>query len=306
MKKGALALFLIILISAVIFSQTYRGKGRLLGTVNDEQGNPIEGVTVKLFSERADAGFEVLTDAEGRWTASWIRGGPWKIDFLKVGYMPETAQTEVNEFKRNPEINIIMKKAEGLLLTDELKAALKEGNVLYVEGRYDEAIQVYQSIIDEYPDVYVIYMNIGNAYFVMEKYDEAEAAYMKVLEQDPDNNDAKLAVGNCYQNRGNSEKALEWYNQIEFENIKDPTVLYNIGTNFYNLAKFEDALKYYQRAVELKEDFADGLYQLGLAYLNLTKYKESIDVFEKYLEVDSESGRADQVRAFIEFLKTKI
>lgn len=306
MKKGAVSLLLIVLMCGLIFSQTYKGKGRLLGTVADEQGNPVEGVTVKLFSERANDGFEITTDADGRWTASWIRGGPWKIDFIKVGYMPEVAQTEVNEFGKNPEINIIMKKAEGLLLTDELKAALNEGNNLFTQGLYEEAIQKYQTILEEYPDAYIINMNIGNSFFVMEKYEEAEAAYMKVLEQDPENNDAKLAVGNCYQNRGNNEKALEWYNQIEFEEIKDPTVLYNIGTNFYNLAKFEDALKYYQKSVELKENFDDGLYQLGLTYLNLTKYKESITVFEKYLEIDSESGRAEQVRAFIEFLKTKI
>lgn len=306
MKKGAVALLLTVLISGLLFSQTYKGKGRVFGTITDEQGNPVEGVTVKLFSERANDGFEVMTDASGKWVASWIRGGSWKIDFIKPGYIPESAVIQVSEFQNNPEINIIMKEAEGILLTEELKAALNEGNKLYDEGRYEEAIQAFQTMLEEYPDVYIVNMNIGNSYFVLEQYDKAEAAYKKVLEQDPDNNAAKLAVGNCYQNRGDNDTALEWYNKIEFEEIKDPTVLYNIGTNFYNLAKFDDALKYYQKSVELKEDFEDGLYQLGLTFLNLTKYKESIDVFEKYLEYDSESGRAEQVKAFIEFLKTKI
>ncbi|MBU1337691.1 MAG: tetratricopeptide repeat protein, partial [Acidobacteria bacterium] len=70
--------------------------------------------------------------------------------------------------------------------------------------------------------------------------------------------------------------------------------------------KIEDALKYYKRSVEIQENFEDGLYQLGLAYLALTRYKESLEVFEKYLKFDSETGRADQVKSVIDFLKTKI
>ncbi len=99
---------------------------------------------------------------------------------------------------------------------------------------------------------------------------------------------------------------MEWYNQISFDDIDDPIVLYNIGTNYYNLGKYEDALRYYKKAVEIQPDFLDGLYQLGLAYLTTQRYQESIVAFEKYLQQDSESGRAEQVKNFLTFLKTKI
>jgi tetratricopeptide (TPR) repeat protein len=148
-------------------------------------------------------------------------------------------------------------------------------------------------------------MNVGNCYFAQEKYDLAEQAYMKLLEKDPKNVNAVIAVGNSWANRGDSAKAMEWYAKVEFEKIDDPTVLYNLGTSYYNNAKFEDALKFYKKAVERQKDSTDALFQLGLTYLNLQKNAEAIATFEDYLKVDATSGRADQVRAFLDYLKKK-
>ena len=161
MKRGVLLLALIIMMLAgsLVFSQTYKGKGRLLGIVTDEQGNPIEGVTVKLFSQRGNAGFNVKTDTGGNWVASWIRGGEWKIDFEKVGYMPETAQVNVSEFQRNPEVSMTLKKIEGLVLTDDLKKALNEGNALFNQGQYEEALSVYQKTWHQSAAVHQCHIN---------------------------------------------------------------------------------------------------------------------------------------------------
>lgn len=307
MKKALFLSIFILLVSLGIHAQTYKGIGRITGRVLDAQGNPVEGVKVKLFSVRGQAGFEVTTDGEGKWVASWLRGGAWNIDFEKIGFTPKQITIEIEEYgKKPPPIEVRMDKAEGLIITEELKAALTEGNTLFDEGKYQESIEVYKNILVGYPDAYIINKNIGNAFFQMEKYDEAEEYYQNVLVADPNNNEALMLIGNCYANRGDNDKALEWYNRLDFEKINEPTVLYNIGTIYYNLAKFQEALKYYKRAVEIKEDFPDGIYQLGLTYLTLEAYKDSIAVFERYLKHDAESERAIQVKSFIEFLKSKI
>lgn len=306
MKKAGFLISLILLITSFIFSQGYKGKGKVIGYVYDEEGNPLEGVKVKLFSLRAQSGFETVTDANGKWKALWIRGGNWNIDFDKIGYMPKKISAELKEYSKNHDIETKLKKIEGLVITEELKADLNRGNALFDQGKYEEAVEVYKKIIEEFPDVYIVNKNIGNCYFRMERYDLAEEYYLKVLEKDPNNSDIMLLIGNTYANRGENEKALEWYKKIEFEKIDDPTVLFNIGTNFYKNSKFEEALKYYQKSVDIQNDFLDGIYQLGLTNLTLGNYKEAIVVFEDYLKHDPDSQRASQVRGFIEFLKTKI
>ncbi len=306
MRKGMLLPVLILLSVVFVFSQVWKGKGRLTGQVLDEQGNPLPGVKVKLTYIRHEGQVETVTDAQGRWTASWLRNGQWHVDFEKAGFEPRKVSVEVSEVTKNPEVNIPLKKLEGIVLTEELKNALNEGNALFDQGNYEEAIAVYSRILEDYPDAYVIHKNVGNSYFQMEKYEEAEKSYQKVLEKDPRNSEAMMLIGNCYANRGDNEKALEWYAKIEFEKISDPTVLYNIGTNFYNLSMFAEALKYYKRAVEAKGDFLDGLYQLGLVYLNLMNTEEAIAAFESYLQHDRDSARAAQVRSFLEYLRRRI
>ncbi len=306
MKRAGSVLLTILLVSTAGYAQAYKGQGRISGVVTDEQGNPLEGVKVKLYLEKVQSGFETETDKNGEWKAWWIRGGTWKIDFEKPGYMPHKLNAEVNEWSKNPPILVTMKKVEGAVLSEELMEALKEGNQLYDQMKYAEAISFYQKILEEFPDATIINKNIGNCYFQMEKYAEAEEYYKKVLEEDPDDQEIMMLIGNTYTNRGESEKASEWYQKIDFEKISDPTVLYNIGSNFYSGQNYEDALKYYQRAVEINPDFLDALYQLGLVHLTLGNYQDSIQVFENYLEKDPDSERSVQVRNFIEFLKTKI
>jgi len=304
--KRAYPFFILFLLAGVAgFAQDYKGKGRVVGYVFDEQGNPLEEVKVKLFSLKAQQGFEVVSEKDGKWVASWIIGGGWNVDFEKLGFMPKKIAIEVQEYQRNPEININLKKAEGLVITEELKTELNKGNQLFEEKKYDEAAAVYEGILTKYPDAYIINKNIGNCYFQQEKYDQAEAYYQKVLEKDQANADAMLLIGNCYANRGQAEKALEWYGKIEFEKLGDPIVLYNVGTNYYNNSKFEEALKFYKKATEIQKDFPDGLYQLGLTYLTLGNYPEAIAAFESYLKIDPDSARANQVKSFLEFLKKK-
>jgi tetratricopeptide (TPR) repeat protein len=303
MRKLSLLLIVLVALSFFLYPQEYKGKGRQIGYVFDEQGAPLEGVTVKLFSLKVQQGFETKTDKEGKWVAFGIVGGGWNVDFEKFGFMPKKIAIQVNEWQRNPEVRLNLNKAEGLVVTEELKAMLSKGNELFDARKYDEAAAAFQEILAKFPDAFIINKNIGNCYFAQEKYDEAESSYQKILEKDPGSGEAILLIGNCYANRGQTEKALEWYGKIDFNKIDDPVVLYNVGTSYYNNSKFEEALKYYGKAVELQKDFTDGLYQLGLTYLAMNNQTEAIATFENYLKVDPDSTRAGQVKGFLEYLK---
>lgn len=306
MKKIVFVLLVAMFLGAQTFvcGQGYKGQGRVKGLVTDQEGSPIEGATVKLYCERGASGFELTTDAKGEWRAMYIRGGPWDMDFEKAGYMPKKIRVNLREDK-NPDIEVQLQKIEGLVVTDDLKEELQKGNDLFNQEKYEEAISSYQKIVEKFPDAFILYRNIGNCYFQMEKYDMAEEYYLKVLEKESDDTESLLGVGNTFANRGQNDKALEWYNKIEFDKISDPLVLYNIGSNFYTQGQHQEALKYYRKAVELKSDFSDALYQLGLVNLTLGHNQDAIDVFQEYLKYDADSGRADQVRNFIEFLKKK-
>lgn len=293
------------LFAEMSLAQGYQGKGKIRGFVYDEKGQPLEKVKVKLFCLKASSGFTTETDKNGEWRALWIRGGKWNIDFEKFGYEPKKISVEVNEWGKNPDIEIKLKKIEGLIVTEKIKEALEKGNQLFDEKKYEEAIKVYEGIIAQEPEAFIINLNIGHCYFQMEKYDLAIEYYQKVLARQPDNKNALLGIGNAYLNMGKKEEALAWYSKIKFEDIDDPIVLYNMGNSFYENSLYEESLKYYQRALKIQEDFLDARYRLGLAYITLGKNEEALREFETYLKYDAESERAKQVNGFIEYLRKK-
>ena len=304
MKKWTLGLLMILLLASFHFSQDWTGQGRQVGFVYDEEGNPLEGVKVKLLFTKTQSGFETTTDKNGKWSAMGVDGGLWYVDFECPGYEPKKISITILDYRqRNKPVEMVLKKVEGLFVTEDMREEYKKGIDLFNEGKYEESIPVFSAILEMFPDAYVVFLSIGHSYFRLEDYDKAVENYKKVLEKEPDHVDALIGIGNCHINRNDIEKAMEFYNKIEFEKIEDQTVLYNVGTIFYNNSKFDEALKYYKKAVEIQEDFGDAIYQLGLTYLARGNNQEALIEFENYLKYDSDSQRAGQVRGFIDYLK---
>jgi tetratricopeptide (TPR) repeat protein len=305
MKKAILIISCLVLSGGFLSAQDWKGKGRVIGSVYDQDGKPLEGVKVKLVWAKSTSGFEVMTDKDGKWTGAWLHSGTWNVDLEKIGYMPLKKSIEVSETSRNPELKITMQKAQGFVITDELKQTLEKANQLFEQKDYPAALDAYNAILAEFPDIYLLWKNVGNCYFAQDQYDKAEEAYSKILEKDANNVDAMLLIGNCYFNRNETDKALEWYGKIQFEKILDPAVLYNIGLNYFKTSKYEEALKYFKRSTEVQKDFEDSYYQMGVTQTSLQKNADAIATFEMFLKLFPNSEKAPQVQGFLDYLKKK-
>ena len=311
MKKVLIIAALTILLAVTLVAQSVTGKGKLKGAVLDEKtGQPIEGVTVKLFSIKGQAYFlpSPKTDSDGKWKALFLRGGAWNIDFDKAGYETKKISARVDETPgaKQVEIEIKLGKIEGIALTADIVADLEKGNQLFADKKYTDAMQAYEKILTDNPDVFIIYKNIGNCYFAMENYDKAIENYLKVLEKQPKSAETMTLIGNSYVNAKNLEKAMEWYQKIPFEEIKDTDTLYNIGASLANSNKNDLALKYFKRAVEVDPEFADGYYQLGMTYTALNQIPEALEALKKFMELAPDSPNFATAKAIVDaFSKVK-
>jgi tetratricopeptide (TPR) repeat protein len=312
MKKVLLIAALAILLACSLAAQSgVVGKGKVKGVVLDSKsGQPLEGVTVKLFSLKAQSYFlpNPKTDSEGRWKAIFIRGGSWNIDFEKTGYEMKKISYSVDETAgaKQPEIEIRLTRIEGIALTSDIVSELEKGNALFAEKKYADALQAYENILKNNPDVFIIYKNLGNCYFAMEQYDKAIEFYQKLFAKQPNSAEIMTLIGNSYVNAKDMEKAMAWYGKIPFEEIKDIDTLYNIGANLTNNNKNDLALKYFQRAVELDPDFADGYYQLGMTHTALNQIPEALEALKKFMALAPASPNFDTAKAIVDaFSKVK-
>jgi len=311
MKKHFISLtfIFVLLIPAVLLSQI-RGQARMVGVVLDEEtGEPIEGVTVKAYFPAADASYlpSPATNKDGKWKILFIRAGMWNLDFEKVGYIPQKLSYRVvfEMGAKVPEIEIRLRKMKGISVREDIVKEAQKGDGLYSEKKFQEALSVYQSILEKYPDFYIIKMNIGTCYFALGNYEKALEEFLQVHEKQPDRGDLLIAIANTYNNWGKQDEAIEWYKKVPVSDIKDIDSAYNTGAVFVTSGNQAEALKYFQKAVEIDSQFADGYYQLGLCHVALGSTPEAVAALNKFIELAPESSDAATAKAIVETLTKK-
>lgn len=87
-----------------------RGLGRITGVVQDEGGNPLEGVTVK--APYPGGTLDSKSDAAGKWAVVGVGKGEWKVDLQKDGFATQRLKVVLErELDRTQTIKVTMKKS---------------------------------------------------------------------------------------------------------------------------------------------------------------------------------------------------
>lgn len=75
--------------------------------------------------------------------------------------------------------------------SQDLKTSFEEGNALYQEKKYDEAIEKYKSITDAGLESAALYYNMANAYFKMNQLSKAILNYERAARLAPNDDDIR-------------------------------------------------------------------------------------------------------------------
>ena len=172
------------------------------------------------------------------------------------------------------------------LKPNALESLINEGNVLYAQTKYDEAIACYDRILEVDPKNIDALINKGLALSALAKHDEAIACYDKVLELDPDDVEALHAAslnGKAWilANIGKNQIAL---NLIEISlrlNPKSPNALDTKAFILYNLRRYKESLKYCDLSIELDPTDAEYRQRKGMILLRLASNRDGKAHFTK-------------------------
>lgn len=308
MKKLILYVLLAGVMLAPLFSQATTGRGKMSGVVTDaETGEPIEGVTVKLYCLRARAYHRITpkTDEDGHWKAMYLRGGLWHLDFEKAGYETKkiSFDVETTPGAKKPSIDVQLRKIEGPALEETVLKDIDAANRLVGEQKYDEALEKFNEIMEankELEGISIVNLYVGNTYALKENYEKAIEYYKEAVEKYPNNKELLISIGNAYNNINQYDQAMEWFKKVDLEDIHNVDTLYNIGVIYYNKAKYDDAIKYFKKSTDLYAEFAMGYYQLGMTYTALNKIPEALVALKKFMELDPDSPNFQTAKAIVD------
>ncbi|MGA2680053.1 MAG: tetratricopeptide repeat protein [Sedimentisphaerales bacterium] len=131
------------------------------------------------------------------------------------------------------------------------------------EGKYNEAIPVYEELIKRNYKNAELYYNLAMAFGMQEKYNDSIKYFNKSLELNPSDPDTHKQLGITLLAAGKTDEAIGQFN--ESLRIKaDQSVVYeNLGTAYGQLGKYEPAVQNWTRAIELNPDNIDALDKAG-------------------------------------------
>ena len=191
--------------------------------------------------------------------------------------------------------NIQVKLTEIERKTLALKKA-KEGDALYKQEKFQEAIKLYSESIQIKPDFSWPYYNRSRAHLCLGNNQQAIDDCNKGIEVEPKEAYAYYNRGYVYSALGKKEQAIVDYTKaIEL----DPKFAYaynNRGCVYSSLKKIEQAIADFTKAIELNPKQAEAYHNRGMDYLEVGNYRQVIADCTKAIELNPKFITAYSVR----------
>jgi tetratricopeptide (TPR) repeat protein len=298
-------------------AQEGMGRGRVSGDVKDESGAAIEGAVVSAQSLTANAKFETKTDKKGHFALAGFGTGLWRFTISKQGYSTLIQDVPVAQLKTNVPLALVMTKASGLSSLQSDKAGLEsfdKGNALMAEGKFDEAIQLFEEFLAKYPEIYQARLNLASAYLKKGDVPRADTEFKAVLEKalpaDPlakkDNGAALRALsglGEAALKNGDFDSAQKYLARALEISPEDEGAAYNVGEIFFSNQKNDEAIRYFELAIKIKSTWPKPYYKIGLVYLNKGDYPKALENLNKFIELDPQNPEVPTVKNIIATLE---
>lgn len=180
---------------------------------------------------------------------------------------------------------------EALSLHPKKKILIETAAYSYVQQeRYDEAIELYNRLLDLDPYSTLFWEELGKIYFKREEYDKAiEAFEFAIATNDSDHYYAMYAAANSYFNINNFERAEEYYRTIHEQYPETVDPLFHMGMCQVNRGNDDKALEYFTEALttihEGSEEQAQIYSQMSLIFSRKSLHNKAIAYIEKALEI---------------------
>jgi len=317
LSHAAAAFGLFLAVASCAFAQAGRGQGRLTGKVLSEDGTPLANAEIKITSPvHQSLVFEARSDENGEWVILGLGTGMWRVEARSEGYVGGFQDVNVRQMERNPEVNFTLQKiapSEAPTIQDESSFVLfEQGNALFAEKKYDEAIAAYRRFLEANPKAYQIHFNIGNALKEKGALAEAREEYelvMTAIKEETENLQGNelaaktlAAQGETYLKENNIEAAQECFKKSVEIYSKDESLAYNVGEIYFSEGRIDDARAFFEIASRIKPDWSKPYLKLGYVHLNKGDLEKARENLKKFLELDPESPEAATVRNIIDYI----
>jgi tetratricopeptide (TPR) repeat protein len=154
------------------------------------------------------------------------------------------------------------------------------------QGNYDEAIAIYQRLIDENPKDIEAMLGLASVLSWQKKYQESSAIYQKVRDMRPDIPDGELGLLRLKAWQNDHAAAEEGLKALHSKYPERFDILMLLGQVTAWQKKYQASVEYYKKALAIHPENPEATKRLATTYKWMKNTKEGVKLYAKILEED--------------------
>jgi tetratricopeptide (TPR) repeat protein len=158
---------------------------------------------------------------------------------------------------------------------EAVEVQLHYGLLLMEQAKYQDAVKVFQNVIQLQPNNHEAYYHLGNACSELGDSVQAVTAYSRAVELKPDYAEALNNFGNALNNQGVLAQAMIYYRRAIEAQPNYVMAYNNIALAYVKTGDLNAAEQNYRLAIALKPDYAEALNNLGIIFRLRGEFEES-------------------------------
>ncbi len=210
------------------------------------------------------------------------------------------------------------------------------GTTLQSQGRFEEALQVFDKAVQLKPDAAALWKFLGNVLVKLDRRDQAVLSFQHVLKLDPRDRDAAYNCGALLLQQGRWDEALSCFNLCDqlqpdqaptlqkrtlalcglarFEqaladskraHALDPAnaeICNKAGTILQSLGRNEEALSWFDRSLENRPNHVETLNNKAYSFIELRRFDEAFAVYDRSKTIDPDNAATDWNLALLQMM----
>lgn len=158
--------------------------------------------------------------------------------------------------------------------------AVVKGDVLFEQGKYEEAVAAYDEYLKLNPTHVKSIYNKGRAYEELGQYDKALETFRRALEIDGKNVAALLSVGQYYYRKEDYKNAAFNFDKAVTIDDSNSKAHFLLGRSYHLQGMVKEAMGAYDNAISLNKELGDAYLYRGALRVNLKQRANACSDFK--------------------------
>ena len=178
-----------------------------------------------------------------------------------------------------------------------LQSAIRQAKDAERNGRFNEAIALYNLVLDRYPGNKTAQKNLKELreinpipdlvpLIAQKRYREVETILLSNIERDHFNPNFWQLLGSVYSELGDKSLAIQSYHKAIDLDPSNHDLMFTVATELLTIDDIENAFKMFKLILRLRPDFSGAHTNIGIIYEKVNRFEQAKNEWLTAIEID--------------------